>query len=435
VCISSGYRKERGLVSRLDHLLLNVLIIWACIFLYQVLWLDRPHYDEKRNKFVFTGLLSMGLFACMCFPARLLPEYPFDLHGVLLLIGYLYGGISVGLVLSGIMLTFQLVQDSSSMELILANLVFVLTLFSVTVRRYAMLSISRKLFAAMLIASGSAALLTIVAYALALNDGIEVKMVSLLKILGYCLVYGTSASLSVYLIEKIRENSTRQAEYQQREKMQMLGELAAAVAHEIRNPMTVARGFVQHMKGNEAAASRFHDYAPMIIEELDRAEAVISDYLTFAKPHEGKAERLDLGEQLTHVVAIMTPYATLYGVEIQTYWQTSLKIIFDRKQWRQLLIHLMKNGIEAMPEGGKLDVELCQEEGDSVIRIRDTGIGMHQEELKRLGSLFYSTKTKGTGMGLMICYRIVETAGGTLHVESEKGKGTMVTLRLPLCDE
>ncbi|OXM83370.1 ATP-binding protein [Paenibacillus rigui] len=417
----------------MDHLLLNVLIIWACIFLYQVLWVDGMKEEGRQNRAVMASLLFIGIVACLWFPINVFPAYSFDLHGVLLIMGYLYGGFIVGVVLSALVLFVQLAHFTQKLALVLVHLVFIHMLMLLTLRRYMFFAIGKKLLAAMLIATSSAALLALAMYALFRRERLGIHPAELLDTAGYCLFYGLLTALSVYFMEKIRANRARRIEIKQREKLQLLGEIAAAVAHEIRNPMTVARGFLQLMKGNEAAASRFQEFVPMIMEEMDRAEAVLHDYLTLAKPFERQAEVLDLKEQLTHVVTILSPYAALYEVEIHSNWQIpQLQIHFDRKQWRLVLIHLIKNGIEAMSQGGKLDVELYREGEHAVIRIRDRGVGMHEEELKRLGSLFYSTKAKGTGRGLMICYKIIEDAQGTIHVESVKGKGTLVTLRLPL---
>ncbi|MFE5324291.1 ATP-binding protein [Paenibacillus sp. NPDC056579] len=424
-----------GRADELNHLLLNVLIIWACIFLYQVLWLDRPNHNEKLDKPIFTGLLVFGMLALMSFPIGYFPDYPFQLSGVLVLVGSLYGGMRVGLVLSVTIVLVRIAQGFSDIGVI-AGIIFSLwVLIAVLLRYYPALSVKNKLLAGTLFAAGDGMIIIGSVYTFKLNQPIGWDFHSLSYIAAFGLLHAASAYMSIYFIEKMRENAVMQAEIQQREKMQMLGELAASVAHEIRNPMTVVRGFMQLMNGHDSSLKRFNEYSPLIIEELDRAESILSDYLSFAKPQEHAWEQLELIQQLTQVVHMVAPFANMHQVEIRTCWQTSLTIYFDRKKLRQLMVNLMKNAIEAMPEGGSLDVELYREKEQAVIRLIDTGIGMSEEELKRLGSLFYSTKTKGTGIGIMICYKIVEAAGGTLQLNSRKDKGTTVTIRMPLLAE
>jgi len=424
--------KVRGRANELNHLLLNVLIIWVCFFLYQVLWLDKPKHNVKLDRPVLAAVLAVGLVACMSFPIPFYPKYPFDLSGVLLMIGGLYGGLNAGLALAVIIVLFRVAQGVGGIGTTVIIVFLAWASIAVMIRHYSFFSMKRKLLAGALLAGGIGTSVIGVVYLLMLDYHSGISVQALLHIVSFGFLNAASAYMSVYFIEKMRENGLMQAEIQQREKMQMLGELAASVAHEIRNPMTVVRGFMQLMSGHSSSLKRFHEYAPMIIEELDRAESILSDYLSFAKPQEAAWERLDLTEQLANAVSMVTPHANMHRVEIRTYWQTSLTICFDREKLKQLMMNLMKNGIEAMPDGGTLDLELYREGDDAVIRILDTGVGMTQEELNRLGSLFYSTKTKGTGIGIMICYKIIEAANGSLQLASEKAKGTTVTVRLPL---
>ncbi|MCS7461778.1 ATP-binding protein [Paenibacillus doosanensis] len=419
----------------MNHLLLNVLIIWACIFLYQMLWLERMNRDSKRDKIVFTVIIAVGIAACMSFPICYFPEYPFDLRGVLLMIGSLYGGLNAGVVLALFTITVRMVQGMGGLWTMILVVLLACVLISLFIRYYSRLKMSGRLIAGAALAGGSGVLTIAMVSALRQNDAYLWSYPLFGHVIMFGLLHAGSAYISIYFIEKMKENAQMRAEIRQREKMDMLGELAASVAHEIRNPMTVVRGFMQLMNGHSFALKRFNEYAPMIIEELDRAESILSDYLSFAKPQETAWERIDLSGQLSHAVHTVTPYAHMNQVEIQTYWQTSLSIIYDRKKFGQLIVNLLKNGIEAMPDGGMLDVELYREEGHAVIRILDKGIGMTEEELGRLGSLFYSTKTKGTGIGIMICYKIIEAAGGTIRFDSKKLEGTTVTIRLPLATE
>lgn len=420
-----------GVLKILSHLLLNVLIIWACIFLYQVLWLDRPNHTMRLDKPILTSIFAVGLVGCMTFQIYSFQEYTFDLRGVLWIIGSLYGGMYVGLTLAIITIIVRMLHGGVELWSLSIIVMLAWGITAYAGRKYHLLPMNKKLWAGTFLAGAVGELIICLVYLLRPQYGQwSLQMVGHILIFG--LLHALCAYISIYFIEKMKENSIMKAEIQQKEKLQMLGELAASVAHEIRNPMTVVRGFVQLMSSHDSSLKRFNDYAPLIIQELDRTELILSDYLSFAQPQNAPWERLDLSEQMTHIVETVTPYADMHQVDIQTCWQTSLAIYFDRKKLRQLMLNLIKNGIEAMPEGGKLRLELYREQDHGVIRILDEGIGMSDDELKRLGSLFYSTKTKGTGLGIMLCYKIIEAANGFLQLQSEKGKGTTVIVRLPL---
>ena len=230
---------------------------------------------------------------------------------------------------------------------------------------------------------------------------------------------------------KEREDYNRRL--QRAEKLKIISDLAASVAHEVRNPLQVTRGFLQLLAEREVSNRRYYD---MAIEELDRASDIITDFLTFAKPEMDEFTVLDLADELGKIHAIMTPHASLNGVTLRFDVRDAVRIEGNASRFKQAIINFIKNGIEAMENGGEILVRACREDGLAVIRIRDNGSGMDEEQIAKLGTPYFSTKTKGTGLGLMVTFRIIEAMNGTIHFESEMGKGTEVTLRFPLsCPE
>ena len=234
----------------------------------------------------------------------------------------------------------------------------------------------------------------------------------------------THAAMIAYAKE--REEYNRRL--QRAEKLKIISDLAASVAHEVRNPLQVTRGFLQLLAEREVSNRRYYD---MAIEELDRASAIITDFLTFAKPEMEEFTVLDLTDELEKINAIMTPHASLNGVTLKFEVRDGLRIEGNSSRFKQAIINFIKNGIEAMQDGGELVVRAYGEDGQAVIRIRDTGSGMDEEQIAKLGTPYFSTKTKGTGLGLMVTFRIIEAMNGVIHFESETGKGTEVTLRFP----
>lgn len=215
------------------------------------------------------------------------------------------------------------------------------------------------------------------------------------------------------------------------DKLSAVGQLAAGVAHEIRNPLTVIKGFLQllHEKteGNQP-------YFNIMFSELDRIVDILKEFMLLAKPSSliTKKEQ-DICRLIDHVTMILRTQAVLSNVRIVTEFdQDVLLLSCDENQIKQVLVNIMKNAIEAMPAGGQLMIKAKREKTCILIRFMDQGDGMTQEEILKLGEPFYTTKETGTGLGLMMCYKIIEAHKGSLAVQSQKGLGTIMEIRLNL---
>ena len=236
-------------------------------------------------------------------------------------------------------------------------------------------------------------------------------------------------------MQNIMEKSKSRRDLQRAEKMNAIGQLAASVAHEIRNPMTVVKGFLQIFLAKEQMSDEERMYIRLMIDEMNRAETIINDYLSMAKPDLEQIERINGKELAEKAMDLMNSYAMMAkNITMIAPVIEQIEIKGNKNELQQVLINMLKNGIEAMKEGGQLSLSLYQEGTFGIFEISDTGIGMTQEELKRLGTAFYSLKEKGTGMGLTVCYQIVERMKGKIEVESEKGKGTTFRIYIPICE-
>lgn len=231
------------------------------------------------------------------------------------------------------------------------------------------------------------------------------------------------------LVEYSRKLETFNNDLQRSEKMEIISELAASVAHEVRNPLQVTRGFLQIL--GERSDHKEREYMHMAIAELDRATVIISDFLTFAKPGLETIERLDVSEELRHVSGILSPLANLQGGVIELDLQSELCVIGSSAKFKQAFINIIKNSIEAIQDNGLIRITAWKSEGHVMISVRDNGEGMSSSELARLGEPYYSNKTKGTGLGLMVTFRIIEAMEGTTEFQSEKGEGTEIIIKLP----
>lgn len=236
-------------------------------------------------------------------------------------------------------------------------------------------------------------------------------------------------------LEVIMEKTRMQKELQRAEKMNAIGQLAASVAHEIRNPMTVVKGFLQLFQDNTKLSNTELSYIHLMINEMDRAEAIIHDYLSLAKPDVHQHRFINCLECVTSLVDLLSSYALLTNnILIELDAKEEMYVRGSRNELNQVLLNIMKNGIEAMRAGGTLRVGLYKREGHVHIQIEDTGIGMTSEQVNRLGTAFYSLKEKGTGIGLMVSYQLVEQMNGRIEVESIPGKGSTFTLIFPSYD-
>jgi two-component system, sporulation sensor kinase B len=231
------------------------------------------------------------------------------------------------------------------------------------------------------------------------------------------------------LKEMYIERRIMKKEIQRAEKLNTLGELAASLAHEVRNPLTVVKGFLQIMQKEDKNEN--FQYLPLVLSELGRAEAIITDYLNFAKPQFEKIEKVHLSEVIREVTYLLDAIATKEGVELESVFEEGIYIKTDRNQFKQALVNIVKNAIEATPVGGKVTVELKVQDGQYVITVIDTGKGMNEEQLSRIGTLFYTTKDKGTGLGTSVSIKIIQKMKGEISYSSELGKGTTVKIVLP----
>ncbi|WP_223593093.1 sensor histidine kinase [Neobacillus bataviensis] len=235
-----------------------------------------------------------------------------------------------------------------------------------------------------------------------------------------------------YSIEFVRRNSEMRQQLIKAEKLKAVEQMGAAISHEIRNPLTAASGFVQLLQDDYLSRQKRKEYLSIVKEELISAERVIQDYLTFAKPSLETFEELNVKSELRQIINILQPLANQNSVEILTDFSVIGFIKGDQQKFRQCFVNVLKNGIEAMPNGGYLSITTEYTQSNVTIRVKDTGIGMTGEQLERLGEPFYSTKGKnGTGLGMMVVYSIVRAMDGNIWVESELGVGTTFHFEFP----
>lgn len=251
------------------------------------------------------------------------------------------------------------------------------------------------------------------------------------------------ASLAIILARRILQNYEQVVIYskqlevfnnelQRSEKMEIISQLAASVAHEVRNPLQVTRGFLQLLQ-DKTTNDKEKGFMVLAIDELDRASEIITDFLTFAKPQLEQTTLLNIAGELRQIEGILVPLAIMQGGVIKVDLEADLYVRGNSSKFKQALINIIKNSIEALNEEGAIFIRAYMDEDTKniVIRIKDNGEGMSEEDLKRLGEPYYSKKTKGTGLGLMVTYRIIEVMQGKVEFISKKGVGTEAIIQFP----
>ncbi|USL44788.1 PAS domain S-box protein [Priestia megaterium] len=219
---------------------------------------------------------------------------------------------------------------------------------------------------------------------------------------------------------------------QKSEKLAAVGQLATAIAHEIRNPLTAIKGFVQLL--TEKASKEELIYMNIISSEIERIEMITDEFMSVAKPQAVTFQSIDLQLLIQQVILLLQPQATMKNIFIELNLYGEMPFVYcESNQMKQVFINILKNAIEAMPSGGEIRVELRKKDNNHIhIQIIDEGVGISKERIKHLGEPFYSIKEDGIGLGLMICFNIIQQHKGTLSIESEVNKGTSVEICLPL---
>ncbi|MGO4497980.1 ATP-binding protein [Paenibacillus sp. 2RAB27] len=213
------------------------------------------------------------------------------------------------------------------------------------------------------------------------------------------------------------------------EKMEMISSLAASVAHEVRNPLQVTRGFLQLVAARTDDKNK--EYMTIAIEELDRASVIITDFLTFAKPQLDELVELNVSKEISQIEGIIVPLATLNGGRIIVNVPPDLHICGNSSKLKQILINIIKNSIEAFQVDGQIHIWAYEKDEEVFIHIKDNGEGIEPIQLRKLGEPYYSTKTKGTGLGLMVTFRLIEIMKGHIEFKSQRFLGTEVIIRFP----
>ncbi|MGE6631129.1 PAS domain S-box protein [Bacillus sp. NPDC077027] len=239
-------------------------------------------------------------------------------------------------------------------------------------------------------------------------------------------------NMNLAIFRDVTERKELEERVRKSDTLHVVGELAAGIAHEIRNPMTALKGFIQLLKGS--VEGEYSLYFNVITSELKRIESIITEFLILAKPQAIVYEEKNVVQIMKDTMDLLHAQANLGNVQMHLTVMDAIPPIYcEPNQLKQVFINILKNAIEVMPRKGNVYVNIRRKGKEHIIiSLRDEGCGMTEDKLRRLGEPFYTTKERGTGLGLMVSYKIIEEHQGTIEVESEEGIGTIFHLTLPL---
>lgn len=227
-------------------------------------------------------------------------------------------------------------------------------------------------------------------------------------------IRGKRCILSV--ITDITEQVYLEKEMARLDRLHLIGEMAAGIAHEIRNPMTTVRGFLQLAQKTKDGSS--FEFVDLMLAELDRANVIITEFLTLAKNKTNEMTKQHLAEALKSLLPLIEAEAVLSGKNVHIELSECPEIYLDGKEIRQLFLNLALNGLEAMPAGKTLTVKTYQKDDEVVLEVTDEGPGIQEELLEKIWTPFFTTKEKGTGLGLAVCYSVANRHHAKIDVES-----------------
>lgn len=411
------------MVEFIKDLVFHFSIIMSLGFMYNFLNVQKV---GNYQAYFFKFSVFLVLLLTMAFPVKFNGGVEFDLKLIPVFIAFFYISRKDGLLILVLMLLIQGVLDSKEVAVMAGNYLAVLLLFYIVGKLYHEATLFKK------IVLGLAVYLLITATRLASLLHSENGQEYLLYLLVFSIMSFISLAITIYIIEVTNFQLKTMHELHKAEKFSAISQLAASVAHEIRNPMTTIRGFMQVLQGEKNLNDDQNLFISISLQELDRTQVIINNFLALAKPNTNSRSQFDLSALLGEITDFMRSYSHLSNTELIEEIQPSLSIKGDPQEIRQVFINIIKNGIEAMPDGGSFYINAFHDRDSIKVQFKDEGIGMTKAQLTRLGNPYYSTKEKGTGLGLMISYDIIQRMKGKITVESELGTGTIFTIQFPV---
>ncbi|MEH7304933.1 ATP-binding protein [Neobacillus drentensis] len=413
------------MITLIKPLLVNITILLSFTFNANLFFPFQTKVPLSLKQKVIYGLIgSFGALFCMFYPIETLGATHFDLRMCAILVLTLYGGWLPGMIVLGSVCVVRYLIGGKFLitGITVSILAFVSALFF---RRFFHKSPSK-------LAAGTVVVICyFIVYITILYFSVNF-LKSPFYFIYFIAMFFTNIAL-IFVIENLIKINKQFEEMVYLDKLTMIGQLAASIAHEIRNPLATIRGFIQFLSA-DTTDLKFRKYSALIMEELDRTNSIITNYLKVAKPEPFQIATVSINNVIHDCVQLMRPLAAYSNVIIDFENKEPLYVYGDEPHLKQAIMNVIKNGIESISIQGTIKIDLNADHFNNTveIRIKDNGKGMTPEQLKQIGLPFYTTKTKGTGLGSMVTNKIIRELNGSIEYESEFNKGTTVKIVFPL---
>ncbi|MFD1738896.1 ATP-binding protein [Bacillus salitolerans] len=402
----------------------HILVILLPLFSYH-LFMREEQSSRSRIRSKFFLVLFIMLIFTMQNPIYFSDEYHYDFRVIPIILGVFFGGIRPGIGLIIVMLVYRFSLGDHEFSIALLNYSIAACIIILLKRKIEVFTLKSQLL-----------ILTCIYFLITFTRAISliyVKHFDLLVFISlYSLITWALLVMIVYIINNVDMQIENQKHIQVAERLNTVSQLAASIAHEVRNPMTAIKGFLQLIRKDTNLTEEQIKYIDISLDELKRTEAIINDYLSLSKPSKKDSNtRLNISSELKSITEVITSYTNTNTIAISSTIEEELYCKGKRNEFKQAIINIMKNSVEAIGANGNLTVKAYKRSNKVYIDIKDDGIGMTKKQTEQLGTPYYSTKDKGTGVGLTITYRIIREMNGDILVQSTKGVGTVFTVALP----
>ncbi|MBD1381105.1 ATP-binding protein [Metabacillus arenae] len=407
--------------------LCNMLLALSPLLLVQFLYLYQEVNKESQVRdWVMSLVPAAAIILTMFFPISIEEEFFFDLRRVPYILGILYSGYSMNIFLFFLTVLVRIAMggDGIIVTVISFGLLSLITPFFS--KRYLKGSIKEKIAIVSLVMTAS------VFFSMIHIEFFYTSPYSMLFWTELLIMNLIVIILATVLFEIFLKNFQILKRVLKAEKLEVVSHLAASISHEVRNPLTSIKGFLQLMSDKSLSQEKREEYVKISLQELDRATQIINDYLTFAKPVSEDTDRINVHMEIQNCINVLTPLANMANVQFRiNFLYEDIHVIGEKSKLKQCMINTIKNGIEACENSGIIEIQTEIISDQVNIKISDNGKGMTKDQVERLGEPYFSTKTTGTGLGMMVTCSIIKAMKGKIQFHSEVGVGTEVLMSLP----
>ncbi|WEK54624.1 MAG: HAMP domain-containing sensor histidine kinase [Candidatus Cohnella colombiensis] len=411
----------------MKELLLQQFFALMPFVMFNIYYRDKmQNYDRKF--IIITSVIC--LFLSMTFGAGVITGFFYDIRFVIMFFGLIFGGLQTGFILlfEFVLYRIYLGGDGTWPSMITMSIAFPLSIL--------LYKMYQRIHRKSLIILMAGFIISLIPLATVYFHNPE-DVTSHLVFHTFAIPIQNAAGIWILipLFQRAISNKELFIIYAQNEKMEAISHVAASLVHEVRNPLTTVKGFLKLIRESPMERNKVESYIDICTEEIQRTESILSEYLSISKPMTEKREAVDLYLQLQTIIDVMKPYANMYNVNLDMNKTAGpIQILANQDRIKQFLVNIIKNAIEACANVplGEVNLRLEVINRKAILTIKDNGIGMSQEQVNRLGSIYFSTKTKGTGLGLTFSYQVIHELGGSVSVHSIPQVGTQFSITLPI---